>query len=68
MGGIHSIRCIPGSAREKAFLQLMDDNEVKRDLLMCKRGELFETPYDEYVISNGLYQKIADEFERIREI
>ena len=68
MGGIHSIRCVPGSEREKEFLKLMDREGVKRDLLMCKKGDLFETDFDEYIISDGLYQTIAEEFERIREI
>lgn len=67
-GGLHSIRCIPGSKREKEFLKLMDKIGVKRDLLMCKRGNLFETEYDEYIISDGLYQTISEKFERIREI
>lgn len=67
-GGLHSIRCIPGSKREKEFLKLMDKIGVKRDLLMCKRGDLFETEYDEYIISDGLYQTISEKFERIREI
>lgn len=68
MGGIHSIRCIPGSKREKEFLKLMDSAEVKRELLICKRGEIFEKDYDEYIISDGLYRIVQSEFERIREI
>jgi hypothetical protein len=68
MGGIHSIRCVPGSEREKQFLQLMDNAGVKRDLLICKKGLIFETDYDEYIISEGLYRTVMDEFERIREI
>ena len=68
MGGLHSIRCIPGSRREKEFLQLMDDAGAKRELLICKRGDIFETEYDEYVISEGMYRLVRDEFERIREI
>lgn len=65
---IHSIRCIPGSKREKKFLSLMSKVGVKPELLMCKKGELFETEYDEYIISDGLYAQIEHEFERIREI
>lgn len=68
MGGIHSIRCIPGSKREKEFLKLMDSVGVKRELLICKKGLIFEKDYDEYIISEGLYRTIQNEFERIREI
>lgn len=68
MGGIHSIRCKPGSVREKEFLRLMDSVGVKRELLICKHGKDFGTPYDEYIISEGLYRTISDEFERIRGI
>lgn len=68
MGGIHTIRCVRGSKRERKFLELMDRNGVRRDLLICKPRELFETDYDEYVISDGLYKTIEEEFERIRGI
>ena len=68
MGGIHSIRCVPGSKREKKFLQLMNEVNVKPDLLLCKKGLIFETDYDEYIISDGLYRTVQDEFEKIREI
>ena len=68
MGGIHSIRCIPGSTREKQFKKLLDKVGVKWDLVIRKRGVDFETDYDEYIISEGLYRTIQDEFERIREI
>lgn len=68
MGGIHSIKCIPGSKREKEFLKLIDSAGVKRELLMCKKGSDFETDYDEYIISEGLYRTIQDKFEKIRGI
>lgn len=68
MGGIHSIRCMPGSKREREFLKLMDREGVKRELLICKKGDIFETDYDEYIISDGLYRIVQSEFERIREI
>lgn len=68
MGGIHTIRCVRGSKRERKFLELMDRKEVKRELLICKTMEVYETDYDEYVISDGLYKTIEEEFERIREI
>lgn len=68
MGGVHSIRCVRGSKREKEFKKLLDKAGVKWDLVLCKRGEDFETDYDEYIISEGLYKTIQDEFERIREI
>ena len=68
MGGIHSMRCIPGSKREKQFKKLLDKVGVNWDLVICKRGVDFETDYDEYIISEGLYRTIRDEFERIREI
>lgn len=68
MGGIHTIRCVRGSDREKQFLQLMDNSGVKRELLICRKSEDFGTDYDEYIISEGLYRTIQNEFERIREI
>lgn len=68
MGGIHTIRCVRGSKRERKFLELMDRKEVKRELLICKTMEVYETDYDEYVISDGLYKTIEEEFEKIREI
>lgn len=68
MGGIHTIRCVRGSKRERKFLELMDRKEVKRELLICKTMEVYKTDYDEYVISDGLYKTIEEEFEKIREI
>ena len=67
-GGIHSIRCEPGTEREKQFLQLLKCMGVNMDLVICKKGELFDTSYDEYYISDGLYRLIEEEFENIREI
>lgn len=66
MSCIHSIRCVPNTKREKEFFDLLDSVDVKRELLICKDHETFETTYDEYIISDGLYRIIEEDFERIR--
>lgn len=67
MGGrIHTIKIIPGSKKESDFMKLLDSVGVKHDLVMCKRGLIFETEYDEYIISDGLYEQISEKFEKLR--
>lgn len=66
MGSLHSIRIIPNSKKETDFKNLLDSVGVKPDLVMCKSGLIFDKKYDEYMISDGLYQQICERFESIR--
>ena len=65
-GRLHTIKIIPGSKKESDLMKLLDSVGVKHDLVMCKKGLIFETEYDEYIISDGLYEQISEKFEKLR--
>lgn len=65
-GRLHTIKIIPGSKKESDLMKLLDSVGVKHDLVMCKKGLVFETEYDEYIISDGLYEQISEKFEKLR--
>lgn len=58
MGKIHRLRIIPGSEGEEYFMNLLNDVGVKHDSVICKLGTVFNTPYNEYTISDGLFKQI----------
>lgn len=65
MAAIHAVKIIPHTYEEACFLGLMDKVGVKRKALMCRRSTDFNTVYDEYVISNGLYKEIEYDLAKI---
>ena len=58
IGRIHAIKITPDSEEETQFKNILDSVGVKHESVICKQGFIFETPYDEYIISNGLYRLI----------
>ncbi len=58
MGRIHAIRVQSGTEEESKFMTILDSVGVKRESVICKLGMIFDTPYDEYLISDGLYKLI----------
>lgn len=60
MGKIHYVKIEPGSDSETYFMQLLGEVNVKPENLMCRLGSVFGTPYNEYIISDGLYKQISE--------
>lgn len=60
MGKIHYVKIEPGYDAETNFIQLLGEVNVKPENLMCRLGSVFETPYNEYIISDGLYKQISE--------
>ena len=60
------IKIKPGSWLENKFLNLLRRNGVKMELVMKKPAELIQSTHDEYMLSEGLYRIIGDEFEKIK--
>lgn len=58
MGRIHRLKIMPGSEAESSFMNLLKQVDVKPESVMCRLGAIFGTPYNEYVISDGLYRQI----------
>lgn len=58
MGRIHAVRVQSGSKEESRFINILESVGVKHDSVICKLGMIFDTPYDEYLISDGLYKLI----------
>lgn len=60
MGRIHMMKVEPFSDAERYFIELLRRVEVKPESVICRLGSVFEKPYNEYVISDGLYNQIRD--------
>lgn len=60
MGKIHRLMILPGSEGEIYFMKLLKQVEVKPESVMCRLGEIYGTPYNEYIISDGLFNLIRD--------
>lgn len=58
MGKIHRLKIMPGSEAESSFMNLLKQVNVKHESVMCRVGAIFGTPYNEYVISDGLFRQI----------
>ena len=58
MGKIHRFRIVPGSEGEEHFISLLNNVGVKHDSVICRLGTIFNTPYNEYTISDGLFRQI----------
>lgn len=66
MSRLHNIRIKPGSKQESQFTKLLNSVGVDRSNVHCRPGYLFWTPYDEYILSDGLYRLIEDKIHNIR--
>ena len=66
MGSLHTFKVLPGTKAETRLEQLLHEAGVKPELVICKRGKDFETKYDEYYFSDGLYNIIGLALEKIR--
>lgn len=60
MGKIHVMKIVPDSEGEKYFMSLLEKVGVKPESVTCRLGEIFGKPYNEYVISDGLYNQIRE--------
>ena len=67
MGRIHAIRVQSGSEEESRFIDILDSVGVKHESVICKLGMIFDTPYDEYLISDGLYKLIQSQILTVGE-
>ena len=64
MGHIHILRIVPGSNGESEFFKALESVDVKPEAVLCRHGLLFNTPYDEYILSEGLYRLIRSQMEK----
>lgn len=60
MSRLHSLKVVPDSEAEVYFMSLLNEVGVNHDSVICRLGAIFGKPYNEYVISDGLFQKIKD--------
>jgi hypothetical protein len=60
MGKIHHMKIMPGSETEVYFMELLGKVGVNPRSVICRLGEVFGTPYNEYVLSDGLYTQIRE--------
>lgn len=60
MGRIHIMKVVPLSETEEYFMELLRKVEVKPDSVICKLGSVFGKPYNEYYLSDGLYNQIRE--------
>lgn len=53
-----SIKVKPFSKEEERFMKLMTEEKVNPGDVVCRLGDLFGKPYNEYIVSNSLYKQI----------
>lgn len=61
---IHTLKIKPNSEAEQRFMELLQKVEVKPEAVLCRLGSVFGVPYNEYLISDGLYKQIQHYLER----
>lgn len=61
---MRSIKVVPNSADERYFIQLLNEVGVKHESVICRIGEVFEQPYNEYLLSNGLFRVIQEHIQQ----
>ena len=61
IGRIHLVKIKPNTEEEKRFIKTLESVGVKRQSVICKQGFIFDKPYDEYLISDGLYRLIQSQ-------
>lgn len=60
MSRIHSLKIMPGSEGEQYFMSLLNQVDVKHESVICRLGYVFGTPYNEYILSDGLFNIIKE--------
>lgn len=63
---IHSIKVQPDSKGEQYFMDLLARVEVAHESVICRLGSMFGKEYDEYIISDGLFDQIRKEMSMDR--
>lgn len=66
MASIHTVKIIPGTKEESLLYSALQNVGVNPERVMCRKGSVFNTRYDEYLLSGGLYSQIADVIEHLR--
>ena len=66
MADNYSVKIIPGTLNERKFMDILEASGVKNKLVKCRRGVDFNTAYDEYLISHGLYKIISKELQEVK--
>lgn len=61
IGRIHLVKIKPHTEEETRFIKALEDVGVKHESVICKQGFIFDKPYDEYLISDGLYKLIQSQ-------
>lgn len=64
---IHILKIKAKSEAEKGFMQLLKEVDVNPDSVMCRLGAVFGTDYNEYILSDGLFQQIREHLLKIKE-
>lgn len=57
---IHFIKVVPGSDDEIKFTNLLVKIGAIPELVMCRTDKVFNTGYNEYIISEALYRQIKE--------
>jgi hypothetical protein len=65
---MRSMKVVPGSEAEQYFMQLLNEVGVKHESVICRIGEIFDRPYNEYLISNGLFKVIQEHIQQKKNI
>ena len=69
MGQLHVMKIVPDSEAEVYFMSLLNEVGVNHNSVICRLGSVFGTPYNESVLSDGLFRKIKDRLsEREEEV
>lgn len=64
IGSIHSLKIKPGSKKETTFMDILRKVEAKPELVLCRRGYLFWTAEDEYILSDELWRLIFEDLRK----
>lgn len=65
IASIHIIKIKPNSEQETRFTKILENVGVDQKNIPCRFGYIFWTPFDEYIISDGLYKQIYKDLEKI---
>lgn len=65
MPKIHTFKYRIGSKYENEFFRILRRYDVDPKSVMCRKGSIFHTPYNEYILSDGLYRLIQDDMNEL---
>ena len=60
MGKIHYLKVEPNSEAEDRLMELLKKVDAKPEAIICRLGAIFGKNYNEYLISDGLFNQIKD--------